>query len=126
MIRRPPRSTRTDTLFPYTTLFRSGRADGGGDDRRGNGDAGPERQRHAPSVAASGEYQYEPADRAAGAGARGERGRKPDGARHLWHYVERGVDYRLPPAPGRYARSEERRVGKECVSPCRSRWSPLH
>src|SRR3546814_3399346 len=28
MIRRPPRSTRTDTLFPYTTLFRSG------DDRR--------------------------------------------------------------------------------------------
>src|SRR3546814_5329061 len=36
MIRRPPRSTRTDTLFPYTTLFRStgqrgrlGRRDGG-------------------------------------------------------------------------------------------------
>src|SRR3546814_12030905 len=27
MIRRPPRSTRTDTLFPYTTLFRSGRID---------------------------------------------------------------------------------------------------
>src|SRR3546814_20595840 len=26
MIRRPPRSTRTDTLFPYTTLFRSGQA----------------------------------------------------------------------------------------------------
>src|SRR3546814_6242196 len=35
MIRRPPRSTRTDTLFPYTTLFRSrsggGRGAGGGD-----------------------------------------------------------------------------------------------
>src|SRR3546814_1916038 len=30
MIRRPPRSTRTDTLFPYTTLFRSG----GRDDKR--------------------------------------------------------------------------------------------
>src|SRR3546814_13556074 len=33
MIRRPPRSTRTDTLFPYTTLFRSapthGRQNGG-------------------------------------------------------------------------------------------------
>src|SRR3546814_4154930 len=27
MIRRPPRSTRTDTLFPYTTLFRSWRRD---------------------------------------------------------------------------------------------------
>src|SRR3546814_11145478 len=32
MLRRPPRSTRTDTLFPYTTLFRS-RA--GGDDVAG-------------------------------------------------------------------------------------------
>src|SRR3546814_9692179 len=33
MIRRPPRSTRTDTLFPYTTLFRSERGDAvvGGD-----------------------------------------------------------------------------------------------
>src|SRR3546814_5867480 len=31
MIRRPPRSTRTDTLFPYTTLFRSRGAD---DERR--------------------------------------------------------------------------------------------
>src|SRR3546814_3562717 len=30
MIRRPPRSTRTDTLFPYPTLFRSG---GGGEAR---------------------------------------------------------------------------------------------
>src|SRR3546814_14062317 len=28
MIRRPPRSTRTDTLFPYTTLFRSPAAQG--------------------------------------------------------------------------------------------------
>src|SRR3546814_18049986 len=28
MIRRPPRSTRTDTLFPYTTLFRSRQAPG--------------------------------------------------------------------------------------------------
>src|SRR3546814_11612525 len=28
MIRRPPRSTRTDTLFPYTTLFRSQQAEG--------------------------------------------------------------------------------------------------
>src|SRR3546814_4717200 len=38
MIRRPPRSTRTDTLLPYTTLFRSGRGRdvqldlGGGED----------------------------------------------------------------------------------------------
>src|SRR3546814_1140849 len=29
MLRRPPRSTRTDTLFPYTTLFRSAAKEGG-------------------------------------------------------------------------------------------------
>src|SRR3546814_8484441 len=33
MIRRPPRSTRTDTLFPYTTLFRSPRPMVGADAR---------------------------------------------------------------------------------------------
>src|SRR3546814_12186379 len=36
MLRRPPRSTRTDTLFPYTTLFRSP------DDPAGLREAGPE------------------------------------------------------------------------------------
>src|SRR3546814_1290070 len=41
MIRRPPRSTRTDTLFPYTTLFRS--------KQEGTGaDAGNSPRRHAP------------------------------------------------------------------------------
>src|SRR3546814_17472933 len=35
MIRRPPRSTRNDTLFPYTTLFRSARRGG----REGTGHA---------------------------------------------------------------------------------------
>src|SRR3546814_8097672 len=41
MIRRPPRSTRTDTLFPYTTLFRS-RVDGRGgvEERQGTRPAG--------------------------------------------------------------------------------------
>src|SRR3546814_13347173 len=38
MIRRPPRSTRTDTLFPYTTLFRSK-----GDDRVAVDDPGDHR-----------------------------------------------------------------------------------
>src|SRR3546814_20623572 len=33
---------------------------------------------------------------------------------------------RLPPEDHRAERSEERRVGKECVSTCRSRWSPYH
>ena len=38
------------------------------------------------------------------------------------------VDPRFPilPKHKQYNRSEERRVGKECASMCRSRWSPYH
>src|SRR3546814_16957877 len=51
MIRRPPRSTRTDTLFPYTTLFRAHRRRGGRSGRRGQ--SGRSRLgRDAPSVPA--------------------------------------------------------------------------
>src|SRR3546814_3460764 len=39
MIRRPPRSTRTDTLFPYTTLFRSPEAVSTGNRTSGAADA---------------------------------------------------------------------------------------
>src|SRR3546814_15288299 len=39
MIRRPPRSTRTDTLFPYTTLFRSAVPEA--EDAHGRAGAGP-------------------------------------------------------------------------------------
>src|SRR3546814_5263153 len=52
MIRRPPRSTRTDTLFPYTTLFRSGL-----DGRLRQDDAG------VPDGGGDGEH---PGDRAVG------------------------------------------------------------
>src|SRR3546814_4288575 len=44
MIRRPPRSTRTDTLFPYTTRFRSRRACAGGSHARVRGGVQPRRQ----------------------------------------------------------------------------------
>src|SRR3546814_7618893 len=59
MRRRPPRSTRTDTLFPYTTLFRSAR---------------PLAQHLDPGAASDRRLDArEP--RAAGAPARGRRGR---------------------------------------------------
>src|SRR3546814_18553347 len=45
MIRRPPRSTRTDTLFPYTTLFRSIRQ-------------GARRRRHSRRESISSSSQY--------------------------------------------------------------------
>src|SRR3546814_19729763 len=47
------------------------------------------------------------------------RGRKLGLHTDAGHRFERGVDPELP-------RSEERRVGKECVRTCSSRWSPYH
>src|SRR3546814_19638962 len=88
MIRRPPRSTRTDTLFPYTTLFRS----------------------PWPSRREDGGVNLASNDTTAQAVEAYERGYVP-----------------VPIRPGTKRpfdpdRSEERRVGKECVSTCRYRW----
>src|SRR3546814_16091613 len=44
----------------------------------------------------------------------------PGHAHHVGYWVDDVV------AASRALRSEERRVGKECVSTCRSRWSPYH
>src|SRR3546814_16986823 len=105
MIRRPPRSTRTDTLFPYTTLFRSAAIGGFAvgipavlEIRRINS-RGWEWY-HIAENAVSELHLIK--DKRSDATSRGNRTR----------YAKR--------------RSEERRVGKECVSTCRSRWSPYH
>src|SRR3546814_20023449 len=62
MIRRPPRSTRTDTLFPYTTLFRSAfgakaMIDGRGLDATGKGGVGEEEQGEAVGTAGHGDAE---------------------------------------------------------------------
>src|SRR3546814_11072954 len=54
--------------------------------------------------------------------------RTPVGIYHITSWIDGS---KLPPFYGAGAfplnyRSEERRVGKECVSTCRSRWSPYH
>src|SRR3546814_16772975 len=97
MIRRPPRSTRTDTLFPYTTLFRSG----------GRRHLRPGQWLGTHRVAPRRDHQAIP-----GRGRRGGVTMPGCAARRTRSYQEN--------------RSEERRVGKECVSTCRSRWSPFH
>src|SRR3546814_20798066 len=107
MIRRPPRSTRTDTLFPYTTLFRSLERTGRQPFVKthpalasGRGNPLP---RLSPIRAMS--NVREPRQRTQPREERPERQHRLSQARR---------------------RSEERRVGKECVSTCRSRWSPSH
>src|SRR3546814_16694670 len=106
MIRRPPRSTRTDTRFPYTTLFRSELA-------LFISVAPTDGQRHLV-----GEVIVELAEQRKGARvhARGDRLQRADGLQ------VGGVPERALLAE--FMRSAARRVGKECVSTCRSRWSP--
>src|SRR3546814_6211265 len=51
--------------------------------------------------------------------------RKPNGVRSRWLSLP-GRRHREGSADREQHRSEERRVGKECVSTCRYRWSPYH
>src|SRR3546814_18959502 len=106
MIRRPPRSTRTDTLFPYTTLFRSHNVD----DRAGAidlaapvydlRDVGDLIVLHDPNPVVV-EKCY------------------------LQNLPSAAVITNCPLASAVvHLRSDARRVGKECVRTCRSRWSP--
>src|SRR3546814_15965107 len=53
MIRRPPRSTRTDTLFPYTRLFRAARARRGGSTPRPAKNGGPSSRPHGTRLSRS-------------------------------------------------------------------------
>src|SRR3546814_3335775 len=71
MIRRPPRSTRTDTLFPYTTLFRSRPRRARARTPAAGAGRGRQRPRCARTAAALLQDHPLPADRRAGqAGAR--------------------------------------------------------
>src|SRR3546814_20500743 len=127
MIRRPPRSTRTDTLFPYTTLFRSDvdlRGQGAHEGIGPTAEVGHHRGRDAEALSDQG-------DRQGDGQLLGEVGRAivPDALDEL---VDQGRGeargHLLPrrdPTLGD-GRSEERRVGKECVSTCRSRWTTYH
>src|SRR3546814_11777044 len=129
MILRPPRSTRTDTLFPYTTLFRSVL-----------GQPGPRR-----ILAIQWEMaQLHLEQRIEKLHQRRQPIRSTDDriARHAMQQGELAFDsFRVSQDcrfeavialhPDQYfqlriRRSEERRVGKECVSTCRSRWSPYN
>src|SRR3546814_16101935 len=67
MIRRPPRSTRTDTLFPYTTLFRSGHIPKGPHNGRPASRAPSPTPRPAPAATT---HRKRPGDREGRAGRR--------------------------------------------------------
>src|SRR3546814_20548979 len=126
MIRRPPRSTRTDTLFPYTTLFRS---------------TLPSEKELLEKTAPMDPQNAVKASQH----MRAELGKA---LAPLWldiyrNHTDQDEAYQPDPlssgrrslknlalsylmAAAHPTRSDERRVGKEWVSTCRSRWSPDH
>src|SRR3546814_14629596 len=120
MIRRQPRSTRSDTLFPYTTLFRSNAAPPAQWEEQadvvvlGSGAGGLT----AATVAAIGGARVILLEKCSvfggGAAISGGVVWVPNNSAMKALGIE---DSR---------RSEERRVGKECVSKCRSRGSPYN
>src|SRR3546814_19092996 len=129
MIRRPPRATRTDTLFPYTTLFRSAAL--------AVLPAPPTLAQQPPPAVVVERIEVKPisapeefiarveAIEAVDIRARVE-GFLQTVAFEAGEAVEKG-DLLFAIEPDQYeagVRSEERRVGKEWGSTCRSRWWP--
>src|SRR3546814_13705938 len=123
MIRRPPRSTRTDTLFPYTTLFRSALTEGKSDETETlsavAADRDPRRLRRWQWWA----RRFKPAQCRRGRDARARiQQRRGIAGRH--HTAVRGEQQRKSKQenarPRRSARtpSDAHRQGSEWVSPC--------
>src|SRR3546814_7901684 len=86
MIRRPPRSTRTDTLFPYTTLFRSSCRSRHWQDSRADRTVGAsDRHPQGMAIRNTGRYLHQQG-RARNEGARRAYYRRGGGGRALaWH-----------------------------------------
>src|SRR3546814_20201602 len=101
MRRRPPRSTRTDTLLPYTTLFRSS-------------------FHHLITLPT-----YHTAALSTDNLAKEYFGRAGM-LGYVLNVQRQEIRQGIACVKHQNMRSEERRVGKECVSTCRSRWSPYH
>src|SRR3546814_13602526 len=117
MRRRPPRSTRTDTLFPYPTVFRSGGGENG------------------PDLDVDGGRAVRASERGAAHLGRNRRAKTRQVRPHIGDTVDAqsedlavgterefaDVDL-IPGMVVRLERSEERRAGKECVRTVRRRW----
>src|SRR3546814_14047304 len=127
-IRRPPRSTRTDTLFPYTTLFRSAIPARVCRQPYRCTPPRPIARRHRDHRGPRPMFLAPPATRSMDFLSCSQR---PDHfGTVLAHLSQSPVQYDLfmtrSPLPRLLRRSEERRVGKAWGRTCRYRWSTKH
>src|SRR3546814_19542985 len=104
MIRRPPRSTRTDTLFPYTTLFRSALLQGLGNH------FGADQNKAWAAIGGASTYRDN-----------GRIVKYPKGRYSADYFTDRLIGFLEEGAKDQRPRTEERRVGKECVKTGRYR-----
>src|SRR3546814_11030905 len=137
MIRRPPRSTRTDTLFPYTTLFRSmscmtpasngtfiSIADEEAKDFRASVvEFLMTNHPHDCPVCEEGGHCH--LQDMTVMTAHHSRSYRFDKRTHLNQDLGPFIGHEMNRCISCY-RSEERRVGKECVSTCKSWWARYH
>src|SRR3546814_19504058 len=111
MIRLPPRSTRTDTLFPYTTLFRSlptpDPVSGNFSQKQPPACESTQKLAASPDQLCSFDHQL-------------------CGIRSIFHTSAGVAATFAVSAPVQPISSEERRVGQECVSTCPPLGAPDH
>src|SRR3546814_12237972 len=138
MTRRPPRSTRTDTRFPYSTLFRSASCHEPPRWRRNGNPSRPPSpfRRYAPPSLSRWEREGARSTQPSGKGE-GDDDRTPPSIilrhPHVGALAPQRRDTRQQRQPARHLelalrlrRSEERRAGTECVRTWRTLWSPYH
>src|SRR3546814_13499028 len=118
--RQPPKSTRTDTLFPYTTLFRS--QDAG---RRRRYDAVRPQKRKRRNTVMTPQAERRTAV-IMGASSGIGRATAEAFAKKGWSLVLAARSREDLEIVASHCRSEGRRVGTGCDSTCIFRWSPYH
>src|SRR3546814_12389994 len=136
MLRPPPRSTRTYTLLPYTTLFRSRQEFNSRRDEDANGEGRLRIIKHPPLLKGRYEKRIDQVDPGHRRLPRAQLSVptgfcRRSGSRLCLSTVTRlsgrnptrQAASGIPNSRCRF-RSEESRVGNECVSTCRARWSP--
>src|SRR3546814_21100370 len=121
MIRRPPRSTRTDTLFPYTTLFRSASTTTAGTTTSDNRNLQNLLREKMEKITAQALASAKQTTSSSAPQLRSVSNLASSNPTIMYYYPTGVVDCTGTAVGAVYYRSEERRGGKRGVSQCKNR-----